>query len=86
VSDQGNTKRVDITIGDHELGFARVRGETVSGYIGRLIRADNAGGSMRVPMPDPIAKALDQSGVLCGPRGDQLRSRIKAVLIDLAQD
>ena len=48
-------------------------GETVSGYIGRLIRADNAGGSMRVPMPDPIAKALDQSGVLCGPRGDQLR-------------
>ena len=86
MSDQGNTKRVDFTIGDHELGFARVRGETVSSYIGRFIRADNAGGSMRVPMPGPIPKVLDQSGVLSGPRGDQLRSRIKAVLIDLAQD
>ena len=86
MSDQGNTKRVDFTIGDHELGFGRVRGETVSSYIGRLHPRGqrwrfDAGSDAR-----PHPNGARSVGCALWASRRPLRSRIKAVLIDLAQD
>ncbi|GEM_PF-3537719 len=84
MNDSSHKKRVNITIGDTELSLAKASGESVSGYISRLIREDNDGASLRVPIPSEVATVLDQSGVLSGPRGAQLRGEIAALILQHA--
>jgi hypothetical protein len=86
VSDSGNKRRVNITIGDHELGLAKASGETVSGYISRLIREDNETSSIRVPIPEQVVGVLAHSGVLDGHRGPYLRAEIANIILRHADD
>jgi hypothetical protein len=85
VADSSNKRRVNISIGDAELAMAKASGETVSGYITRLIREDNGGG-LRVPLPDEVSAVLHQSGVLDGPRAPYLRSEIAALILRHADE
>ncbi len=86
MTDSSNKKRVNITIGDHELSLAKASGETVSGYISRLIREDNDAASLRVPIPTNLVPVLDQSGVLKGERGAALRADVAAVILRHADE
>lgn len=86
MADNGHKKRVNITIGDSELALAKASGETVSGYISRLIREDNDGPSLRVPIPGGVADVLRNSGVLDGPRGAQLRQEVAALVLRHADE
>jgi len=86
VSDPGNKRRVNITIGDVELGLAKASGETVSGYISRLIREDNDTSSIRVPIPEEVVAVLNHSGVLDGPRGPFVRAEIASVILRHADE
>jgi hypothetical protein len=81
-----NKRRVNITIGDAELAMAKASGESVSGYITRLIREDNDGAALRVPMPDAVAMVLRQSGVMEGPRAGILRAEVAALVLRHADE
>ncbi len=60
----GHKKRITITISDEELAIARASGETVSGYIGRLIREAGDRDTLHLPLPDGLGRLLESSGVL----------------------
>jgi len=76
--------RINITIGEQELALARDSGESVSGYIRRLIREDNEGQALRLPVPPELMRILRGSGVLEGPRYQLLLQELTAVIAEHA--
>lgn len=81
MSGQDGKKRINITIGPAELARARQSGETVSGYIGRLIREDADAGGLRVELTAEVEEILHGSGVLDGPRRAQLMADVTALIL-----
>ena len=76
--------RINITIGEEELQMARESGESVSGYIRRLIREDAGGAYVKVPMPPAIHRIVAASGVLEGDRAQLLLQALTRVLAEHA--
>lgn len=79
-------KRINITIDEGELDLARNSGETVSGYIRRLIRQDNRPGLVKLEVPPELYTVLDRSGVLHDLSSPELQTRILRVLVDYADE
>jgi len=76
-----NKKRITITISDEELAIARDSGESVSGYIGRLIRADAQGDVLSVPLPDGLHRILMSSGLMDGSARTRLFDDLVKVVV-----
>ena len=76
--------RINITIGEQELQLARDSGESVSGYIRRLIREDNEGQALKLPVAPELMRILRGSGVLEGPRYELLVRELTGVIADHA--
>ncbi len=76
--------RINITIGEQELALARASGESVSGYIRRLIREDNEGQGLMLPIAPELLRILRGSGVLEGPRYQLLMRDLTEVIADHA--
>lgn len=64
VAERDGKKRINITIGPAELARARQSGETVSGYISRLIRKDGSAGGLWIQLAPEVEEILHGSGVL----------------------
>ena len=82
----GLKKRITITISDEELAAARASGETVSGYIGRLIREAGDRDTLHLPLPDGLGRLLESSGVLSGPSRERLNDHLVQVVVRHVDD
>lgn len=76
--------RINITIGETELALARRTGESVSGYIRRLVQEDNEGIFLKIPVSPDLHRILHSSGVLEGARRELLLRALTQVLADHA--
>lgn len=82
----GHKKRITITISDEELAAARASGETVSGYIGRLIREAGDRDTLHLPLPDGLGRLLESSGVLSDAGRQRLFDHLVQVVVRHVDD
>jgi len=79
-------KRINITIEEAELTAAQASGESVSGYIRRLIREDAEPSLIKLRIEPKLADALDRSGMLKDLDSPNLRGRISNAIVTWADE
>jgi hypothetical protein len=79
-------KRINITIDESELTAAQASGESVSGYIRRLIREDAEPTLIKLQIEPKLAEALGRSGMLKDLQSVALRGRISSTIVAWADE
>ena len=79
-------KRINITIDESELAAAQASGESVSGYIRRLIREDAEPTIIKLGIEPNLADALGRSGMLKNLESPVLRARISNAIVAWADE
>ncbi len=81
-----SVKRINITIEEAELASAQASGETVSGYIRRLIREEADPCIIKLEITPQLADALDRSGMLEHLKSPALKARVAQTLVEWADE